>query len=123
MRPTDFALERFFARWEFKAELLLCASDVEGWAMRDLLTLADEGDRRRWDELSLGYTESPGDPALRTAISELYEHVSPDEVLVVSGAEDRARSSAMRPTTSAWVSARRTCPTRSIAWSGTRPGR
>jgi hypothetical protein len=30
MRPTDFALERFFARWEFKAGLLLCASDVEG---------------------------------------------------------------------------------------------
>jgi hypothetical protein len=39
--------------------------------MRDLLALADEGDRRRWDELSLGYTESPGDPALRTAISEI----------------------------------------------------
>ena len=84
----DFALERFFARFEFTAELLLCASDVEGWAMRDLLDLADESDRRHWDELRLGYTESPGDPALRVAISALYEHVSPDEVLVFSGAEE-----------------------------------
>jgi aspartate/methionine/tyrosine aminotransferase len=88
MRPRDFVLERFFARWEFKAELLLCASDVEGWAMRDLLELADESDRRRWDELVLGYTESPGDPGLRNAISGLYEHVAPNEILVFSGAQE-----------------------------------
>jgi hypothetical protein len=49
MRLQDFALERFFARWEFSAELLLCASDVEGWPMRELLALADENGRRRWD--------------------------------------------------------------------------
>ena len=88
MRPRDFALERFFARWEFAAELLLCASDVEGWAMSDVLALADESDRRRWQDLHLGYTESPGDPALRAAISGLYEHVNADEVLVFSGAEE-----------------------------------
>ena len=29
MRIADFALERYFARWEFAAEHLLCASDVE----------------------------------------------------------------------------------------------
>jgi hypothetical protein len=58
MRLHEFALERFFARWEFAAELLLCASDVEGWSMRDLLDLADEDGRRRWEDLRLGYTES-----------------------------------------------------------------
>ena len=88
MRLQDFALERFFARWEFQAEMLLCASDVEGWPMRDLLELADDEVRRRWDDLRLGYTESPGDPALRAAISGLYERVSPDDVLVFSGAEE-----------------------------------
>ena len=88
LRPRDFALERFFARWEFAAELLFCASDVEGWAMRDVLALADESDRRRWDELHLGYTESPGDPALRSAISGLYDQVTAEEVLVFSGAEE-----------------------------------
>jgi aspartate/methionine/tyrosine aminotransferase len=88
MRLQDFSLERFFARWEFKAELLLCASDVEGWPMRDLLELASEDDRRRWDDLRLGYTESAGNPDLRAAIAGLYELVSPDEVLVFAGAEE-----------------------------------
>jgi aspartate/methionine/tyrosine aminotransferase len=88
MRLRDFALERFFARWEFAAEMLLCASDVEGWAMADLLALADEDGRRRWDELSLGYTESNGLPALRAEIAGLYDSIGPDEVLVFAGAEE-----------------------------------
>jgi aspartate/methionine/tyrosine aminotransferase len=88
MRLADFALERFFARWEFEAELLLCASDIEGWPMSDLLELAGEDDRKRWGDLRLGYTESHGDPELRAAIAGLYEHVSPDDVLVFAGAEE-----------------------------------
>jgi aspartate/methionine/tyrosine aminotransferase len=88
MRLEDFALERFFARWEFTAELLLCASDVEGWPMRDLLELAGEEDRRRWAELRLGYTEATGSPALRTEIARLYDGLSPDDILVFAGAEE-----------------------------------
>jgi aspartate/methionine/tyrosine aminotransferase len=88
MRLHDFALERFFARWEFKAELLLCASDLEGWRMRDLLELASDAERRRWDDLRLGYTESTGDPELRAAIAGLYDGISADEVLVFAGAEE-----------------------------------
>ena len=88
MQLRDFALERFFARWEFKAELLLCASDVEGWPIRDLLELAGEDDTRRWNDLRLGYTESAGDPSLRAAIAGLYDHIEPDDVLVFSGAEE-----------------------------------
>jgi aspartate/methionine/tyrosine aminotransferase len=88
MRLRDFALERFFARWEFEAELLLCASDIEGWPMREVLALAGDDDRRRWDDLRLGYTESTGDPELRAAIAGLYERVSPDEVLVFAGAQE-----------------------------------
>lgn len=88
MRLRDFALERFFARWEFKAELLLCASDVEGWSMSELLALADEEARGRWNSLHLGYTELLGDPALRAVIAGLYEGVSPDDVIVFAGAEE-----------------------------------
>jgi aspartate/methionine/tyrosine aminotransferase len=88
MRLQDFALERFFARWEFSVEMLLCASDVEGWPMRELLELADEDGHRRWDELRLGYTESLGDPALRAEIAGLYEHLTGDDILVFAGAEE-----------------------------------
>jgi aspartate/methionine/tyrosine aminotransferase len=88
MRLHDFALERFFARWEFTAETLLCASDVEGWPMAELLALADEDGRRRWEGLTLGYTESLGMPELRAEISHLYEKVGPEDVMVFAGAEE-----------------------------------
>jgi aspartate/methionine/tyrosine aminotransferase len=88
MQLTSFALERFFARWEFTAEMMLCASDVEGWPMAELLALASEEDRRRWETLRLGYTESPGLPELRAEIASLYETVQAEDVLVFSGAEE-----------------------------------
>jgi aspartate/methionine/tyrosine aminotransferase len=88
MRLQEFALERYFARWEFRAELLMCASDIEGWPLAELLELADEDGLRRWRDLRLGYTESPGDPDLRAEIAKLYERVGPDDVLVFSGAEE-----------------------------------
>ena len=88
VRIADFALERFFARHEFAVRHLLCASDVEGWRMADLLELADEETARRWADLRLGYTEAPGHPLLRAEIATLYETVEPDDVLVFAGAEE-----------------------------------
>jgi aspartate/methionine/tyrosine aminotransferase len=88
MRIAEFALERFFARWEFAVKHLLCASDVEGWSMADLVALADDETRVLWDGLRLGYTESTGHPLLRAEIANLYETVEPDGVLVFAGAEE-----------------------------------
>ena len=39
-------------------------------------------------DLRLGYTEAPGHPLLRAEIATLYESITPDEVLVFSGAEE-----------------------------------
>ncbi len=88
MHIADFELERYFARWEFAVEHLLCASDVEGYPMAELLGLADDEMRARWAGLRLGYTESAGDPLLRREIASLYETIDPDEVLVFAGAEE-----------------------------------
>jgi aspartate/methionine/tyrosine aminotransferase len=88
MRLAEFALERYFARWEFAARYLLCASDVEGLPMADLLAMADDETRALWNGLRLGYTESTGHPLLRAEIAELYEHEGPDDVLVFAGAEE-----------------------------------
>ena len=71
MRIPDFALERYFARWEFAVDYLLCASDVEGWSMTDLLDLADDETAAMWRDLRLGYTESTGYLLLRAEIAEL----------------------------------------------------
>jgi aspartate/methionine/tyrosine aminotransferase len=88
MRIADFELERFFARWEFAVEHLLCASDVEGWPMADLLALADDETADLWSGLRLGYTEAPGHPLLRAEIASLYASIEPDDVLVFAGAEE-----------------------------------
>jgi aspartate/methionine/tyrosine aminotransferase len=88
MRIADFALERYFARWEFSVDHLLCASDVEGMPMAEVLALADDETRSMWDGLTLGYTESTGHPALRAEIASLYDEVDAEDVLVFAGAEE-----------------------------------
>ena len=88
MRIADFALERYFAKWEFAVDHLLCASDVQGYPMADLLDLADRQTRDLWDGLVLGYTESTGHPLLRAEIATLYEGLEADDVLVFAGAEE-----------------------------------
>jgi len=88
MRIADFALERYFARWEFAVEHVLGASDVEGWSMAELVALADDETRPMWDGLRLGYTESTGHPKLRAEIARLYEGLEADDVLVFAGAEE-----------------------------------
>ena len=88
MQIPDFELERYFARWEFAVRHLLCASDVQGYPMTDLLALADDETRALWDGLALGYTESTGHPLLRREIASLYESIEPDDVLTFAGAEE-----------------------------------
>jgi aspartate/methionine/tyrosine aminotransferase len=88
MRIAEFALERYFARWEFAVRHLLCASDVEGWRMADLLALADPETAALWADLRLGYSEAPGHPLLRAEIANLYDTIGPDDVLVFAGAEE-----------------------------------
>jgi aspartate/methionine/tyrosine aminotransferase len=88
VKIPDFALERYFARFEFSTPFQLSASDVESVGIEELLALADAEARQLWSSLRLGYTESQGHPALRAAIASLYETIGADNVLVFSGAEE-----------------------------------
>jgi aspartate/methionine/tyrosine aminotransferase len=88
VKIADFELERYFGRWEFAVRHLLCASDLEGYPMAELLELADDETSGLWQDLRLGYTESNGHPLLRAEIAGLYETLSADDVLVFSGAEE-----------------------------------
>jgi len=88
MQIADFALERYFARWEFHVRHVLCASDLEPMPLQELLSLADSSTRVLWDGLRLGYTESLGHPLLRAEIARLYETVTPDDVMTFVGAEE-----------------------------------
>ncbi len=82
MNIKPFKLERYFAEYEFKVKYLLSPSDCEGLAMSELLGLADSRGLAYWNTLKLGYTESPGHPALRAEIAGLYQTLAPEQVVV-----------------------------------------
>lgn len=84
----DFKLETYFSRWEFTARHHLTASDAQTMSMSELLALADDTDREAWETLSLGYTETFGDPGLREAIAGTYTEAGADDVICFSGAEE-----------------------------------
>jgi aspartate/methionine/tyrosine aminotransferase len=87
MNLPPFKLERYFARYEFNTEYLLCSSDCESMAIADLLAF-EEGAAEKFRQTWLGYTESQGSPALRAEICKLYETIEPEDILVHTGAEE-----------------------------------
>ena len=87
MNLPPFKLERYFAKYEFNTEYLLCASDSESMPIADLLAFEKDA-AERFQQVWLGYTESQGSPALRREICKLYETIQPEEILVHSGAEE-----------------------------------
>ncbi len=83
-----FKLEEFWKKYEFSAPYLLCPSDAETWLLKDIVAMADPETRALWDNLSLGYTESPGLPLLRKEIARLYDSLEADHILTTAGAEE-----------------------------------
>ena len=87
MQMPPFKLERYFAKYEFIVDYVLCCSDCESLTIQDLLDLepdAVDQFHQHW----LGYTESMGSPSLRREICRLYRDIQPDQVLVHTGAEE-----------------------------------
>jgi aspartate/methionine/tyrosine aminotransferase len=87
MNLPPFKLERYFAKYEFSTEYLLCSSDCESMSIADLLAL-EEAASEKFQQVWLGYTESQGSPTLRAEICKLYETIQPEEILVHTGAEE-----------------------------------
>src|SRR3990172_8533203 len=85
MNLPPFKLERYFARYEFNTEFLLCSSDCEAMSVADLLAF-EPGAAERFQQVWLGYTESQGSPSLRREIAKIYSDIQPEQVLVHSGA-------------------------------------
>jgi len=84
---TPFKLERYFAQYEFKVRYLLSSSDCESMTLKELLALADDDSRGRWERLALGYTESAGHPALRAEVARSYTTLTLEDVLILTPEE------------------------------------
>ena len=83
MKIEPFLTEQFFAEYEFSAQHLLASSDCETMSISELLQLSGS----TLDELgglTLGYTESQGNPQLRSMISNMYSDVSSDDIVVLT---------------------------------------
>ena len=87
MKIQPFQLERYFAQYEFSAPYLLSPSDCEPFTLEELLALSGPETRKLWDNLWLGYTESRGLPALREEAAALYEHITPEDFLILTPEE------------------------------------
>lgn len=82
MKIKPFALERYFAKYEFAARHLLSCSDCEPLPMAELLAMAGPESLAMWENLRLSYTETPGHPRLRESIANLYQEIDAEKVLV-----------------------------------------
>lgn len=87
MQIKPFKLERYFAEFEFKVPYILCSSDGESFSFEELMELEPEG-YGSIKKLWLGHTHPEGSPSLRQEIAKLYNGISPEQILVHSGAEE-----------------------------------
>src|SRR5438270_498913 len=87
MQIEPFAIERFYERWEFRAELMLSSSDCESGGVSELLAFEPDAHERLL-ALRLGYTEVPGAPELLAAVAGLYDGLEPEQVLTLAAAEE-----------------------------------
>jgi aspartate/methionine/tyrosine aminotransferase len=86
--PRDFALEVYLSRWEFAAKHHMTASDAQSMPLNELLGYASPTDRKRFNTLHLGYTETFGSPSLRETIATTYDTVNTKDILCFAGAEE-----------------------------------
>ena len=84
----DFKLETYFSRWEFNIKYNLCASDTEAVSLRELLSLSNNEDKKIWEDLRFGYTETYGSMKLREAIASTYDNSSHNDIITFAGAEE-----------------------------------
>ncbi|MFL7838412.1 MAG: aminotransferase class I/II-fold pyridoxal phosphate-dependent enzyme [Candidatus Promineifilaceae bacterium] len=87
MKIEPFAIEEYFALYEFNTPYLLCSSDCESMTVDELLALSGQ-EVAALGELHLGYTESQGDPQLRTAVAAAYETAGMDDVIILAAPEE-----------------------------------
>lgn len=85
----EFKLEHFLEQHEFNAPYMVCGSDIESWAMHDIVKMADLEMAKIWNNLSLSYTEPSGHPLLLNEVAQMYsDAITPENVFCFAGAEE-----------------------------------
>lgn len=82
----NFELEVFFSQWEFRAKYHMTASDIESISLSELLAMGGDDALEQFKDLSLGYTQTWGDPLLRKEIATTYKNLEAKNILCLAGA-------------------------------------
>lgn len=88
MRLTPFTLERWMTTYETRVAYDLAESGIHPMTTAELLAFDPEPDRRAHEllNLPLNYSEARGTLGLRGRIAETYDGLTPDDILVTTGA-------------------------------------
>jgi aspartate/methionine/tyrosine aminotransferase len=86
MKFERFELERFQSVWEHRVAWNLADSGVHALRVEELV--ADDDDRLALMAQPLGYPQTNGSTALRTAIAAMYEGATPAHVQVTNGGSE-----------------------------------
>jgi aspartate/methionine/tyrosine aminotransferase len=90
MKIDRFELERWMTRWELDVDYDICESGILPLSLDDLCALLDDataaGLRADLASMPLGYSEARGTIALRSTLAATYRDVTPDDILVTTGA-------------------------------------
>jgi aspartate/methionine/tyrosine aminotransferase len=88
MRLTPFALERWMTTYETQVEYDLAESGIHPLTTAELLAFDPEPDKRAHELLNipLNYSEARGTHALRARIAATYDGLTPDDILITTGA-------------------------------------
>ncbi|MDQ3656537.1 MAG: aminotransferase class I/II-fold pyridoxal phosphate-dependent enzyme, partial [Chloroflexota bacterium] len=90
MKIERFELERWMTRWELEVDYDICESGILPLSLRELYALIGPGPSSELEEqiatMPQSYSEARGTLALRSALAGTYTDVSPNDVLVTTGA-------------------------------------
>ena len=90
MKIERFELERWMTRWELDVDYDICESGILPLSLNELYSLIGSGPAGELQTaiatMPQAYSEARGTIALRSALAATYADVTPDDVLVTTGA-------------------------------------
>ncbi|MFW9915805.1 MAG: aminotransferase class I/II-fold pyridoxal phosphate-dependent enzyme, partial [Candidatus Thorarchaeota archaeon] len=87
MKIDQFLVERFLNTYEHAAELNIAETCVDPFTVKEFLALmGHESFFEEFQNTKLTYGHIEGSPDLRQGLANLYDHITPDNILIEGGA-------------------------------------
>jgi aspartate/methionine/tyrosine aminotransferase len=88
MNFPEYKLVKFQSENTHRSKYFMGASGPEAVSLPELLSMASDTDRKRWQGFSLGFASSLGDQHLRELIAADYPGLSADNIITFAGAQE-----------------------------------